>query len=230
MTEASATTTRNRLLLALAFAAGYIDALGYLGLDRVFTANMTGNTVLLAIALAQADGDAAARAALALAGFLAGAATGARVVERDRAEGVWPRVVTLALTVESVILGVFAAGWQWAGDAPGAVSTAVLIVLSALAMGVQSAATRRLQVSGIATTYITGTLTHLMAGLMRSPALQTNSTSRHGVLLAVVWIVYFGGAAAAGVDLRLNSLLAQALPAVLIFCVVVTAAVAFRPR
>jgi hypothetical protein len=38
---------RNGLLLALAFAAGYIDALGYLGLNRVFTANMTGNTVLL---------------------------------------------------------------------------------------------------------------------------------------------------------------------------------------
>ena len=61
-------------MLALAFAAGYIDAISYLGLSRVFTANMTGNTVLLGIALAQLDGDAAARSGLALAGFLAGAA------------------------------------------------------------------------------------------------------------------------------------------------------------
>ena len=38
---------RDLLLLALTWAAGNIDAIGYLGLGRVFTANMTGNTVLL---------------------------------------------------------------------------------------------------------------------------------------------------------------------------------------
>jgi uncharacterized membrane protein YoaK (UPF0700 family) len=32
---------RNGLLLALAFAAGYIDALGYLGLNRVFTGSVS---------------------------------------------------------------------------------------------------------------------------------------------------------------------------------------------
>ena len=84
-------------MLALAFAAGYIDAVSYLGLSRVFTANMTGNTVLLGIALAQLDGDAAARSGLALAGFLAGAAAGAWIVERDHSQGLWPRAVTLAL-------------------------------------------------------------------------------------------------------------------------------------
>lgn len=101
MTEASptSTATRNNLLLALAFAAGYIDALSYLGLSRVFTANMTGNTVLLGIALAQLDGDAAARSGLALAGFLTGAAAGAWIVERDHSQGLWPRAVTLALPV-----------------------------------------------------------------------------------------------------------------------------------
>jgi len=101
VTEASptSTATRNNLLLALAFAAGYIDALSYLGLSRVFTANMTGNTVLLGIALAQLDGDAAARSGLALAGFLTGAAAGAWIVERDHSQGLWPRAVTLALPV-----------------------------------------------------------------------------------------------------------------------------------
>jgi Protein of unknown function (DUF1275) len=42
----------------------------------------------------------------------------------------------------------------------------VLIVLSALAMGIQAAAVRRLGVPGIVTTYITGTLTSLMADLV----------------------------------------------------------------
>jgi uncharacterized membrane protein YoaK (UPF0700 family) len=42
-----AIASRNGLLLLLACAAGAIDAISYLGLARVFTANMTGNAVLL---------------------------------------------------------------------------------------------------------------------------------------------------------------------------------------
>lgn len=78
----------------LAFAACDIDALSYLGLNRVFTANMTGNTVLLGIALAELDGDAIRRSILALAGFLAGAAAGAWIVERDHSDCLWPWSVT----------------------------------------------------------------------------------------------------------------------------------------
>lgn len=231
MSESASRTTRTRdaLLLALSFAAGYVDALGYLGLNRVLTANMTGNTVLLAIGLAQLDFDAAARSSVALAGFLAGAAVGAWIVERDRAEGVWPRAVTVALTVESVILCVFAASWQSAGDAPAPLPLAILIGLAALGMGVQSAAVRRLEVSGIATTYITGTLTQLVARFMRPTAQNGDSISRHGLLLGAVWVVYFSGAAAAAIDLRLSALVAQFLPIAIIVCVVVIAAIVFRP-
>jgi len=222
--------TRDSLLLALSFAAGYVDALSYLGLNRVLTANMTGNTVLLAIGIAQLDTDAAIRSSIALAGFLGGAAVGAWIVERDRSKDIWPRVVTLALAVEAVILCVFAAGWQSVGEAPAALPFAMLIGLSAIAMGIQSAAVRRLEVSGIATTYITGTLTHLVARFMRPAPQNSNPRSRHGVLLGAVWVVYFGGALVAAIDLRLSSLVAQLLPIAVIVCVVVIAAVTFRPR
>ena len=40
------------LMLALTFSTGIVDAVGYLGLDRVFTGNMTGNVVILAEQLA----------------------------------------------------------------------------------------------------------------------------------------------------------------------------------
>ena len=201
MAEASSqfTATRNNLLLALAFAAGYIDAVSYLGLSRVFTANMTGNTVLLGIALAQLDGDAAARSGLALAGFLAGAAAGAWIVERDHSQGLWPRAVTLALALE----------WPSSSPLPAVgnsramrcrcAPTAVLIVLSALAMGVQSAAVHRLEVSGIATTYITGTLTNLVGRLMGRAHRRRRPVFKHSALMAAVWIVYLGGAVAAAV-------------------------------
>ena len=36
-----------RALVALTFTTGVVDAVSYLGLGRVFTANMTGNVVLL---------------------------------------------------------------------------------------------------------------------------------------------------------------------------------------
>jgi uncharacterized membrane protein YoaK (UPF0700 family) len=38
-------------VLLLTGAAGYVDAVSYLLLGRVFTANMTGNTVLLGLAI-----------------------------------------------------------------------------------------------------------------------------------------------------------------------------------
>jgi uncharacterized membrane protein YoaK (UPF0700 family) len=81
---------RNTLLLLLTCAAGYVDAIGYRGLDRVFTANMTGNTVLLGLALAEADSQAALRAGLALVGFLVGSALGAWVIGRNQPANVWP--------------------------------------------------------------------------------------------------------------------------------------------
>ena len=44
-------------LLALTFTTGLIDAASYLGLGHVFTANMTGNVVLLGFGIAGAAGD-----------------------------------------------------------------------------------------------------------------------------------------------------------------------------
>jgi uncharacterized membrane protein YoaK (UPF0700 family) len=64
--------SQNALLLSLAGAAGCIDALSYLGLGQVFTANMTGNTVLLGVALCRARWWAVARSGAALVGFLTG--------------------------------------------------------------------------------------------------------------------------------------------------------------
>jgi len=46
---------RNVLLLLLACVAGSVDAVSYVGLGHVFTANMTGNTVLLGLALGHAE-------------------------------------------------------------------------------------------------------------------------------------------------------------------------------
>src|SRR5262245_37469433 len=66
-------------LIALTFFTGVIDAVSFLGLGRVFTANMTGNVVLLGFAAAGVPGLSVARSLAALAAFFIGAAAGGRL-------------------------------------------------------------------------------------------------------------------------------------------------------
>ena len=156
---------RDVRLLLLTWAAGAIDALGYLALGQVFTANMTGNTVLLGLHLGREQGAAALRAVVALVGFGAGLAIGALIVERLRGKGPWPAAVTWALALEAAMLAAFAVGLA-TDSARSMAATQGLIALSAVAMGVQSAAVRRLNVPGIATTFVTGTLTTAVTSLI----------------------------------------------------------------
>jgi uncharacterized membrane protein YoaK (UPF0700 family) len=58
---------------------GIVDAVSFLGLGRVFTANMAGNVVLLAFAVAGTPGLSAARSAVSLVAFLVGAVIGGRL-------------------------------------------------------------------------------------------------------------------------------------------------------
>ena len=63
---------RDAMLTSLSLAAGCVDAVGYLGLGQVFVANMTGNTVLLGLAIGQVGGRGVLHAGTALAGFVLG--------------------------------------------------------------------------------------------------------------------------------------------------------------
>ncbi|MGH2501223.1 MAG: YoaK family protein [Ktedonobacterales bacterium] len=158
---------RDRLLLLLAAVAGYTDAISYVALGQVFAANMTGSTVLLGISLAQRDWTFAARAGVALGGFLVGVVIGAVLTGRRQPGETWPRAVTLALGVEAFILAVFSTLGALLGTHDQHGTVYLLIGLAACAMGIQSAAARALGVLDISTTYLTGTWVGLMAGLAR---------------------------------------------------------------
>jgi len=231
---------RDVLLLLLTWAAGNADAISYLGLGHVFTAMMTGNTVLLGLAVAQGEMFAALRSILALGAFLAGVALGAIVVERGEPGEEWPPAVTAALLLEAVILGLFAVMWHLTAPTRGGGVVAALIALSSLAMGVQSAAVRRLGVPGIATTYITGTLTTLVVdivGWFRSRAVPAAATPTASAvapvaapaanweqrvgLLAGVFVFYGFGALVGGVLQARASPFVTAAPLVAVAIVVV---------
>src|SRR5438067_11522324 len=63
-------------LLALTFTTGIVDAVSYLALGRVFTANMTGNVMLLGFGIAGSGGLLVLAPVISLASFMLGAGTG----------------------------------------------------------------------------------------------------------------------------------------------------------
>jgi uncharacterized membrane protein YoaK (UPF0700 family) len=72
---------QERILLLYLFTAvtGLVDAVSYIGLGHIFTANMTGNIVLIGFAFAGVPGLSALRSLTALAAFLVGALIGGRL-------------------------------------------------------------------------------------------------------------------------------------------------------
>jgi uncharacterized membrane protein YoaK (UPF0700 family) len=220
------------LLLLLTCAAGCVDAISYLGLGHVFTAMMTGNTVLLGLALGQGHVLAAVRSIVALIGFSAGVILGAIIVQRQAGDSPWPVAVTQALALEAALLGAFALLWHFTGPERGESLLYVLIGLTAVAMGLQSAAVQRLGVPGVMTTYITGTLTSLMADVgkrLRARAPRTKAATTPSIpgrrvgVLAAVFVVYGCGALAGGL-LELHSFsFAVGIPFLAVASVVVSA-------
>ncbi len=148
-------------LLVLTVTTGLIDAVSYLALGHVFTANMTGNVVFLAFAVAGAPGLSIPRSAVSLGAFLAGAAAGGTLAAR-RGTGPQQRWVATAFAVEAVLL-LFAALAAAAGTRAALLAGYGVIVLTALAMGVRNATVRTMALPDLTTTVLTLTLTGLAA-------------------------------------------------------------------
>ena len=178
-------------LLVLTVSTGLIDAVSYLGLGHVFTANMTGNVVFLAFAVAGAPGLSIPRSAVSLGAFLAGAVAGGRVAAR-LGTGPQPRWVATAFAVEAVLL--IAAALVAAGGTRAALPAVYgAIVLTALAMGVRNATVRKIALPDLTTTVLTLTLT----GLAADSALAGGANPRAWRRAASVLSMFLGAAAGA---------------------------------
>lgn len=144
------------LMMALTLVTGIVDAVGYLALDRVFTGNMTGNIVILGMAVAGADDLPILGPAIALGTFTVGAFL-AGLFLRRRPTG-WTTAVTAELVLGAVLLGAVAVLLALAGpDRPLAVSI-VASSVTALVMGGQAATARKIAVKDMTTVVVTSTL------------------------------------------------------------------------
>ncbi|MBM9464965.1 DUF1275 domain-containing protein [Aeromicrobium sp. YIM 150415] len=201
-------------MLVLTFSTGIVDAVCYLGLDRVFTANMTGNVVILGMGLAGADGLSVAGPLLALAGFMGGAAVGGRLLRNSAAA--WTARTTAALCFVAVVVASLAIGSATidAFATPGRSLTFSVTALLGSAMGLQAATARSLAVPDVTTVAVTATVVHLSSDATSGGAEQGASTRRVlaiGLLLA--------GAAVGALLLRWH--LAAGLSLAAVTCVVV---------
>ncbi|MEV0095896.1 YoaK family protein [Streptomyces sp. NPDC050738] len=199
------------LLVVLTVVTGLVDAVSYLGLGRVFVANMTGNVVFLGFALA-GDIQLSATASLLAAGaFMVGALAGGRIAPRipDRVR-LFAALVGAHAVLVAMALVAYLTGF----------SPYVLIALLALGMGLQNAVVLGLGVPDFTTTVLTRTLTGLAAD-RPGPA-----TVRRLVSLAAM----FCGALAGGLlQLRHGTAWALAPAVALLAAVALAAARSVRP-
>jgi uncharacterized membrane protein YoaK (UPF0700 family) len=156
----SQTSSRRRgiALVLLSFTAGTMDAIAFLALGEVFTSAMSGNTILFGLALGQGHLTAASRSMAAFAGYVFGVA-GAAVTLKAPDRG-----IRRTLGLELLLLAAFAAWWVARDGATGVPNPYGLIILSAVAMGLQGGIGRAVRVTGIPTIVITSTLTAIIAG------------------------------------------------------------------
>src|SRR6266850_3553264 len=185
-------TRRNHtlpLLLHIATAiTGLIDAISYLALGHVFTANMTGNVVFLAFAVAGASGLSITRSLTALIAFLIGALIGGRVA--TRLSGVFtPSWITTALSMESALLLVATlAAINFRDSSGSSFQLYSIIVLTACAMGIRNATVRKMAIPDLTTTVLTLTIT----GLAADSRFAGGTSPRWGRRLLAVLLMFFG--------------------------------------
>jgi uncharacterized membrane protein YoaK (UPF0700 family) len=158
---------RDSLVGVLALATGSLDVIGFTRLGGVFTSVITGNVALLGLAAGRRDATLAIHTGVAFLGYILGAALGAGLAARpEPGQSIWPRRVSLVLLVEVLALLVFAAVWELSGQAPTGDIQLGLLALASAAMGMQSAGVARLAIPGLSSTYLTGTLTGVVAALV----------------------------------------------------------------
>jgi len=158
------TGARPSILLGMTAVTGMVDAVSFLALGHVFTANMTGNVVLLGFAIGGAADLSVFRSLMALICFALGAVLGGwmtrKMIPQDSG-----KKLAHALVIETICF-FFAAAVSIGFTAPYAdhrQKIFSIIALTAFAMGLRNSVVRRLAIPDLTTTVLTLTIAGLAA-------------------------------------------------------------------
>ena len=163
MQEARQERILPQLLYLFTAVTGLVDAVSYIGLGHVFTANMTGNIVLLGFAFAGVPGLSALRSLTALAAFLVGAVIGGRLATTlaPLSSNRW-RMTAFGCEA-AFLLGATLASIGYVSVPYDTTRLYAVIVLTGLAMGLRNATVRKIAQPDLTTTVLTLTITGLAA-------------------------------------------------------------------
>lgn len=140
--------TPSLIILAVALTAigGYVDAVGYLTLDRLYIANMSGNSVSLGMEAVRTNWPEVLRRGSTIASYFAGLLASRIIVTYAQRRQVH-RIAWWVLAMEIGLLSAF--------------SIRPVIFLAAFAMGLQTATLSRFNGVIVYTSFVTGTLVKL---------------------------------------------------------------------
>src|SRR5712671_8098227 len=191
---ASSPTTEKAIpyaLIGMTAVTGLVDAVSFLSLGRVFTANMTGNVVILAFATARVPGLSIAYSLTALLSFLLGAIFGGRTMTRAGADS-QIRFAAQAFVLEMVFLSLasFCSIGYRSDLLEHSFQPFALIAFTALAMGTRNAAVRKLAIPDLTTTVLTLTIT----GIGADSWLANGNNPRLARRVAAVAAMFLGAA------------------------------------
>ncbi|MBJ7470082.1 MAG: DUF1275 domain-containing protein [Solirubrobacteraceae bacterium] len=171
----------------MTFATGLIDAVSYLAIGSVFTANMTGNVVLLGFGLGGVDAFPVDRALLALVAFAAGGVAAGRLARTwHHAPFVWFRRVTAIEIVLVGLAGGLLVGLPAGIETPDEPRRYGAIAVLGLAMGLRNATVRRLGFKDVPTTVLTSTVTDLATDSRLGGGERRNQGIRLAAILAML--------------------------------------------
>jgi uncharacterized membrane protein YoaK (UPF0700 family) len=244
VTEAKDLGASGKVAVALSLTAvgGFVDAVGYIALFEIFTANMSGNSVHVGMYLGQQNWAEMLRPLCAIAAYFVGMTLTRVTVQAAGRRGI-RRIASFTLAVEGVLLMLFARATpaMHLGQIVDLHSPAyfALVALLAFAMGVQTATLTHIGALTIYTTFVTGTLTKLSESFTRvlfwsydkfrelkhiSHVVRLAPQQRdvrEGTMLASTWMCYVAGAAAGTVIKQRLELRALDIPvAVLVACII----------
>ena len=172
MSNAPEPASRGKLPISLSLTGigGFVDAVGYIALFQVFTANMSGNSVHIGMSLGHGNWLNLARPLCAVFSYVVAMVLTRAAIEIAGRKGV-RRIASCTLAVEAILLFLFArvTPAMHLGEIVDRHSPAyfTLVALLSFAMGVQTATLTRVGPLTIYTTFVTGTLTKMSESLTR---------------------------------------------------------------
>jgi len=195
------------VLLGMTAVTGLVDAVSFLSLGSVFTANMTGNILILSFATARVTGLSVARSSTALIAFFVGAILSGRITASASPDSRM-RFAAQAFLLEVIFLSAASfCSIGYRGDlVEHSLQPLVLIAFTGLAMGTRNAAVRKLAIPDLTTTVLTLTVTGIAADSSLAKGSNPRLARRVGSVLAI-----FVGAALGAVVIRYSISAALAL-------------------